>query len=89
MRLSSDMYSSSQSIGQAGKFILIFQNAQNVSGTSRYMSPELLDRYSDLSNPESFKQVDLYALSLVIWEILNRTKLSQMEEAPGNPLFKK
>ena len=47
------------------------------------MSPELLDRYSDLSNPESFKQVDLYALSLVIWEILNRTTLSQMDKAPG------
>ncbi|CBY24392.1 unnamed protein product [Oikopleura dioica] len=69
MRLSPDMYSSSQSIGQAG--------------TSRYMSPELLDRYSDLSNPESFKQVDLYALSLVIWEILNRTKLSEIDDAPG------
>ncbi|CAG5089004.1 Oidioi.mRNA.OKI2018_I69.PAR.g12046.t1.cds [Oikopleura dioica] len=68
MRLSPDMYSTASSIGQAG--------------TSRYMSPELLDRYSDLSNPESFKQVDLYALSLVIWEILNRSKFSNMHEAP-------
>lgn len=50
------------------------------------MSPELLDRYSDLSNPESFKQVDLYALSLVIWEILNRTKLSEIDDAPGKAL---
>ena len=63
------------------------QEIHYVSGTSRYMSPELLDRYSDLSNPESFKQVDLYALSLVIWEILNRTTLSEMDKAPGKAVY--
>ena len=88
MRLSSDMYSSSQSIGQAGNlFFLFLQEIHYVSWTSRYMSPELLDRYSDLSNPESFKQVDLYALSLVIWEILNRTTLSEMDKAPGKAVY--
>ena len=68
-------------------FFLFLQEIHYVSGTSRYMSPELLDRYSDLSNPESFKQVDLYALSLVIWEILNRTTLSEMDKAPGKAVY--
>lgn len=77
-------------LNQLGKLVIHFLCMQVVhydSGTSRYMSPELLDRYSDLSNPESFKQVDLYALSLVLWEILNRTTLSQMDKAPGKAVY--
>ena len=43
MRLTRDMSQTYASVGQAG--------------TSRYMSPELLDRYSDIDKPEAYKQV--------------------------------
>lgn len=41
-------------------------------GTYRYMSPEALDAHVNLSSMESFKQIDVYALSLVMWEVLSR-----------------
>ena len=44
----------------------------NKVGTKRYMSPELLE---ETLNPEffdSFKCVDIYAFSLVLWEIARR-----------------
>ena len=46
MRLTRDMSQTYASVGQAG--------------TSRYMSPELLDRYSDIDKPEAYKQVLKY-----------------------------
>ena len=36
------------------------------------MSPEALDAHVNLSSMESFKQIDVYALSLVMWEVLSR-----------------
>jgi len=68
MRLSKDMTKTYSSIGQAG--------------TSRYMSPELLDRYSDIEKPEAYKQVDIYALALVLWEILNKTTVDESMQKP-------
>ncbi len=41
-------------------------------GTARYMSPEALDARVNLLDIESFKQIDMYALSLVMWEVLTR-----------------
>ena len=52
------------------------------AGTSRYMSPEILDRYADINNIQSFLSIDVYALSLVLWEILNRTSLNETHK-PG------
>lgn len=46
--------------------------SNNKVGTKRYMAPELLD---ETLNPEifdSFKCVDIYAFSLVMWEIARR-----------------
>ncbi|KAL4217117.1 Activin receptor type-1 [Mactra antiquata] len=46
--------------------------SNNKVGTKRYMAPELLD---ETLNPEffdSFKCVDIYAFSLVLWEIARR-----------------
>ena len=73
MRLSGDMSKTYPSVGQAG--------------TSRYMSPELLDRYSDIGKPDAYKQVDIYALALVIWEILNKTTLPELSFTPGKSIF--
>lgn len=39
-------------------------------GTYRYMAPEALDAHVNLSNTESFKQIDMYALALVTWEVM-------------------
>ena len=52
------------------------------AGTSRYMSPEILDRYANINNIQSFLSIDIYALSLVLWEILNRTSLNDNHK-PG------
>ncbi|XP_070536520.1 TGF-beta receptor type-2-like [Ptychodera flava] len=45
------------------------------AGTARYMSPEALDSKINLNDIESFKQCDMYALSLVMWEIMSRCSI--------------
>ena len=44
-------------------------------GTRRYMAPELLDCSFTASTFDAFKQVDVYALSLVLWELSNVVRL--------------
>ena len=41
-------------------------------GTVRYMSPEALEARVNLMDMQSFKQIDIYAFSLVMWEIMSR-----------------
>ncbi|KFD68097.1 hypothetical protein M514_03434 [Trichuris suis] len=42
-------------------------------GTVRYMAPELLEGAANLRDPETtLKQLDVYALGLVLWEIVSR-----------------
>ncbi|KAG8442905.1 hypothetical protein GDO86_011641, partial [Hymenochirus boettgeri] len=41
-------------------------------GTARYMAPEILESRINLENMESFKQTDVYSMSLVLWEITSR-----------------
>ena len=44
-------------------------------GTVRYMAPEILDCAVNLRDCESsLKQIDMYAFSLVLWELLTRCK---------------
>ncbi len=38
-------------------------------GTKRYMSPEILSEAINMLNFESFKQADVYAVGLVLWEL--------------------
>lgn len=52
------------------RFLLSFVSYQ--VGTPRYMAPEALESKINLQNIESFKQIDVYSLSLVIWEIARR-----------------
>lgn len=42
-------------------------------GTKRYLSPEILNDTIDMENFECFKQNDVYALGLVLWEICQRS----------------
>ncbi|KAL8163675.1 UNVERIFIED_CONTAM: hypothetical protein K2H54_033059 [Gekko kuhli] len=42
-------------------------------GTKRYMAPEVLDEQIRMDCFESFKQTDIWAYGLVLWEIARRT----------------
>ena len=44
-------------------------------GTFRYMAPEVLDALINLRDLESFKQTDIYALALVMWEVTSRCNM--------------
>ncbi|XP_046701709.1 TGF-beta receptor type-2 isoform X2 [Silurus meridionalis] len=48
-----------------------FANSGQV-GTARYMAPEVLESRVNLEDLESFKQMDVYSMSLVLWEIASR-----------------
>jgi hypothetical protein len=50
----------------------------------RYMSPEVLEGATEFSG-FAFQQIDVYAASLVIWEVLSRTRVPECPE--GNLLF--
>ncbi|XP_049584299.1 TGF-beta receptor type-2-like isoform X3 [Syngnathus scovelli] len=41
-------------------------------GTARYMSPEALESRVNLEDGESFKQMDVYSMALVLWEMASR-----------------
>lgn len=54
---------------------------QGQVGTARYMAPELLESRINLENIESFKQADVYAMALVLWEITSRcTAIGEVRE---------
>ena len=52
-----------------------------VVGTQRYMAPELLVGAAEL-DVSHFKAIDVYAMSLVIWEILSRTRVTAKDDVP-------
>lgn len=49
-------------------------------GTKRYMCPEILDETINMGYFQSFKQADIYALGLVLWEVCRRTKSNGIGE---------
>ncbi|KAG7330972.1 hypothetical protein KOW79_004941 [Hemibagrus wyckioides] len=48
-----------------------FANSGQV-GTARYMAPEVLESRVNLEDLESFKQMDVYSMALVMWEMASR-----------------
>ena len=51
-------------------------------GTKRYMSPEVLDGSIENNKRfESYKSVDVYALSLVMWEVIRRTRFTSQDKS--------
>ncbi|XP_051762969.1 TGF-beta receptor type-2 [Ctenopharyngodon idella] len=48
-----------------------FANSGQV-GTARYMAPEVLESRVNLEDLESFKQIDIYSMALVLWEMISR-----------------
>uniref|UniRef100_A0A7I4YDT8 receptor protein serine/threonine kinase n=1 Tax=Haemonchus contortus TaxID=6289 RepID=A0A7I4YDT8_HAECO len=48
-------------------------------GTFRYMSPEVLEGATEFTVP-AFQRIDVYAMALVLWEVLSRTRLSEDDD---------
>lgn len=44
-------------------------------GTKRYMAPEVLDETLHCYHFEAYKQADMYAFGLVLWEIARRCSI--------------
>lgn len=56
-------------------------------GTKRYMAPEVLDEQIRMDCFESFKQTDVWAYGLVLWEIARRTAVNGIVEDYKPPFF--
>lgn len=56
-------------------------------GTKRYMAPEVLDESIRVDVFESYKQTDIWALGLVMWEITRRTTVNGIVEEYRPPFF--
>ncbi|XP_018616159.1 serine/threonine-protein kinase receptor R3 isoform X1 [Scleropages formosus] len=56
-------------------------------GTKRYMAPEVLDETIRMDVFESYKQTDIWALGLVLWEITRRTVVNGIVEEYRPPFF--
>ncbi|XP_063282089.1 activin receptor type-1-like [Pelobates fuscus] len=56
-------------------------------GTKRYMAPEVLDETIRTDSFESYKQTDLWAYGLCLWEICRRTVINGMVEEYKPPFF--
>ena len=41
------------------------------------MAPEVLDARVDLHSTQAFKQIDVYALALVMWEVVWRCNVHE------------
>ncbi|PKU35181.1 tgf-beta receptor type-2-like [Limosa lapponica baueri] len=62
-----------------------FANSGQV-GTARYMAPEVLESRVNLEDLESFKQMDVYSMALVLWEMASRCEVvGGRSIAPGLP----
>ncbi|XP_015265049.1 PREDICTED: serine/threonine-protein kinase receptor R3-like [Gekko japonicus] len=56
-------------------------------GTKRYMAPEVVDEQIRMDCFESFKQTDIWAYGLVLWEIARRTVVNGIVEDYRPPFF--
>ncbi|XP_067385925.1 serine/threonine-protein kinase receptor R3 [Emydura macquarii macquarii] len=56
-------------------------------GTKRYMAPEVLDEQIRTDCFESYKQTDIWAFGLVLWEITRRTVVNGIVEDYRPPFF--
>ncbi|KAM4796797.1 activin receptor type-1-like [Rhinophrynus dorsalis] len=70
---------------QNGDYLDIGNNPR--VGTKRYMAPEVLDETIHTDSFESYKQTDLWAYGLVLWEICRRTIVNGMVEDYKPPFF--
>lgn len=55
-------------------------------GTARYMAPEVLESRVNLEDLESFKQMDVYSMALVLWEMVSRCEVIGGKEKKNKKL---
>lgn len=70
---------------QNGDYLDIGHNPR--VGTKRYMAPEVLDETIRTDSFESYKQTDVWAYGLVVWEICRRTVINGMVEDYKPPFY--
>ncbi|XP_074836230.1 activin receptor type-1-like isoform X2 [Carettochelys insculpta] len=70
---------------QDGDYLDIGNNPR--VGTKRYMAPEVLDEQIRTDCFESYKQTDIWAYGLVLWEITRRTVVNGIVEDYRPPFF--
>lgn len=70
---------------QSGDYLDIGNNPR--VGTKRYMAPEVLDETIRTDSFESYKQTDVWAYGLVLWEICRRTIINGMVEDYRPPFY--
>ncbi|CAH1793817.1 unnamed protein product [Owenia fusiformis] len=56
-------------------------------GTKRYMAPEVLDETLNYSHFDAYRQSDMYAFGLVLWEIARRCQLGGICEEYQVPYY--
>ncbi|KAM6978126.1 TGF-beta receptor type-2 [Tautogolabrus adspersus] len=57
-------------------------------GTARYMAPEVLESRVNLEDLEAFKQMDVYSMALVLWELASRCEAIGVAEVKSyEPAF--
>jgi len=56
-------------------------------GTKRYMPPEVLEESINMYSFDAYKQGDMYAFALCIWEVAKRTDIGGMHCVHRNALF--
>lgn len=59
----------------------------NRVGTKRYMAPEVLDETMNISQFDSFKRADVYALGLIFWEIATRCNVGGIYDEYQLPFY--
>ncbi|XP_075708353.1 activin receptor type-1-like [Rhinoderma darwinii] len=70
---------------QNGDYLDIGNNPR--VGTKRYMAPEVLDETIRTDSFESYKQTDVWAYGLVLWEICRRTIINGIVEDYRPPFY--
>lgn len=68
-----------------GNFLDLGTNEKQ--GTKRYMAPELLDETLNADLFDSFKCIDIYSFSLVLWEIARRCNVQGIVEEYQPPYW--
>lgn len=59
----------------------------NRVGTKRYMAPEVLEESLNMSHFDAFKRGDVYALGLILWEIVRRCNVGGLVEEYQLPFY--
>jgi serine/threonine protein kinase len=57
-------------------------SVNNKAGTVRYLPPELLDESMPIKF-DAFRAADVYAMGLIVWEMVTRTRIDNIGSIDG------